>query len=98
MVDPIAAKPVSAKERPVRVAKVDGAASAAAVMPRGEAQTVASPEFGFQALARELAERPPVDAERVAKIRQAIANRTYPLFPETVADRLLALKLNWKPE
>ena len=49
------------------------------------------------AAAREAAAAPPVDVERVARIKQAIASGTYPIAPETIADRLLALKLDWKP-
>jgi negative regulator of flagellin synthesis FlgM len=47
-------------------------------------------------VARELSQNAPVDHERVAKIKQAFASGTYPIAPETVADRLLALKLDWK--
>jgi len=39
----------------------------------------------------------PVDAERVARIKKAIAEGKFPLVPSTVADRLLALKLQWNP-
>lgn len=48
-------------------------------------------------VARDLSSSAPIDHERVAKIKQAIASGTYPIAPETVADRLLALKLEWKP-
>lgn len=49
------------------------------------------------AVTGELARSAPVDHDRVAKIKQAIASGTYPIAPETIADRLLALKLDWKP-
>ncbi|HSX53700.1 MAG TPA: flagellar biosynthesis anti-sigma factor FlgM, partial [Sphingomonas sp.] len=39
----------------------------------------------------------PVDAERVARIKKAIADGNFPLVPSTIADRLLALKLQWNP-
>lgn len=48
-------------------------------------------------LAREVSQSAPVDLERVARIKQAIADGNYPIAPETIADRLLALKLDWKP-
>ena len=38
---------------------------------------------------------PPVDAARVAEIRKAIADGTFPILPATIADRMLALKLDW---
>ncbi len=46
-------------------------------------------------VARELASAPPVDADRVSRIRQAIADGTFPISPATIADRLLAFKMNW---
>ncbi|MBX9795367.1 flagellar biosynthesis anti-sigma factor FlgM [Sphingomonas sp.] len=94
MVDPISAKPV----RPARVTKVEAPVAAPAGARIATVEDDATPSLSVQALAQELAAKPPVDAERVAKIRQAIANQTYPILPETVADRLLALKLNWRPQ
>lgn len=46
-------------------------------------------------LAKELAASPPVDSDRVARIRRAIAEGKFPLSPATIADRLIALKLEW---
>ncbi len=37
----------------------------------------------------------PVDTDRVATIRKAIADGRFPLSPATIADRLIALKLDW---
>jgi negative regulator of flagellin synthesis FlgM len=37
----------------------------------------------------------PVDSDRVGEIKKAIATGTFPILPATIADRLLALKLNW---
>jgi negative regulator of flagellin synthesis FlgM len=48
-------------------------------------------------LTREMAMKPPVDAERVAKIKKAIEDGNFPLIPSTIADRLIALKLEWNP-
>ena len=46
-------------------------------------------------LAAQLAAKPPVDADRVAQIKKAIANGTFPILPATIADRLLALRYDW---
>ena len=37
----------------------------------------------------------PVDADRVGEIKKAIENGSFPILPATIADRLLALRLNW---
>ncbi len=46
-------------------------------------------------IARELSSLPPVDTERVERIRRAIAEGKFPLSPTTIADRMIALRLNW---
>ncbi len=46
-------------------------------------------------VAASLASKPPIDAERVAQIKKAIANGTFPILPATIADRLLALRYDW---
>lgn len=45
--------------------------------------------------AAQLAAKPPVDTERVAQIKRAIANGTFPISPATIADRMLALRYDW---
>lgn len=100
MVDRISATPVTATERvaatrtnaPIAPATTPAPAPVAAE-PAPAVQTSAA----LSGLVSELAAKPPVDVERVARIRQAIANGTYPISPENVADRLIALKLNWIP-
>ncbi len=96
MVDPIGAKPVTAADRRVAPVQTSVASAPAPVAPVPAAPaTVAT--AATVALARSLAAQPPVDTDRVARIRAAIANGTYPILPETVADRLIALKLDWNP-
>lgn len=46
---------------------------------------------------REAAAAAPADLDRVARIRAAIRNGTFPIYPAQVADRLIALKLEWNP-
>jgi negative regulator of flagellin synthesis FlgM len=47
------------------------------------------------ALAKSMAASPPIDASRVAAIKKAIATGTFPILPATIADRLMALRLDW---
>ncbi|MBB4152323.1 negative regulator of flagellin synthesis FlgM [Sphingomonas jinjuensis] len=48
-------------------------------------------------LARTMSMSAPVEVERVAQIKAAIANGTFPILPSTIADRLLALRQGWNP-
>ena len=92
MVDPISMKTGTAVARLSSVNTVGNVAAASpAQRPAPAVQTEAT------ALTREMAATPPVDAERVAKIRKAIQDGNFPMVPSTVADRLLALKLQWNP-
>ena len=92
MVESIGTKAGAVTDR--RAVPVDAAAKVAAVRP------VASDTPAVQSAAAEIAStqaaRPPVDTERVARIRKAIQDNKFPLSPSTIADRLLALKLDWK--
>ncbi|MDJ0276556.1 flagellar biosynthesis anti-sigma factor FlgM [Sphingomonas sp. 2R-10] len=63
-------------------------------------QDVAAPRSGVELLsggttAKTLSASPPVDTDRVATIRKAISEGRFPLSPATIADRLIALKLDW---
>ena len=89
MVDPIGTKPVTVSGRVV--APVMKAAAPAAV----DAARGTDPQLA--AATRDAAATPPVDTDRVARIRSAIRNGTFPIYPATIADRLLALKLEWNP-
>lgn len=84
MVDPIGAKPVQA------------------VGVRGITQLVAAPRLtgGRSSVAeptvlRDLSSAPPVDVERVARIRKAVEEGRFPFSPATIADNLLALRFEW---
>ena len=39
---------------------------------------------------------PAIDTERVAQVRQAIAEGTYPLVPARIADAMIAAKFLWR--
>lgn len=95
MTDPVGPKAVSAIDR--RIAPVAPVAPAPAAQASVQASAVRADPSTLQALTQPLTAQPPVDVERVAKIKKAIQDGNFPLVPSTVADRLLALKLQWKP-
>lgn len=68
-------------------------ASPAVDAPRSETLKPAPTSLG--GLAQTLAATPPVDKDRVAQIKRAIATGTFPLLPATIADRLIALRYDW---
>lgn len=92
MVDSVGGKPFSVGERSVgAVARTQPARPPEPVVtaqPKPPATAAAQ-------VAQELAASPPVDTDRVSRIRRAIAEGKFPLSPATIADRLLALKLDW---
>lgn len=95
MVDPIGIKAGAVADR--RPVSVDAPAPAAAVAPIKPPQSEgAAVETAAAELSRQMAQEAPVDAERVARIRKAVEEGRFPLVPSTIADRLLALKLQWK--
>jgi negative regulator of flagellin synthesis FlgM len=97
MVDPIGTKPAAATtDRRVAPVATSVASAAPTVTPVAET-AAATAATAATTLARSLAAEAPIDLDRVTRIRAAIARGTYPLVPETIADRLIALKLNWNP-
>ncbi|HEX8300349.1 flagellar biosynthesis anti-sigma factor FlgM [Sphingomonas sp.] len=93
MVDPIGIKTGAVVARPVSsVNALSKVAEARPVQPAAPVVQTAASE-----LTASLAAKPPVDVERVAKIKKAIEDGNFPLVPSTIADRLLALKMQWKP-
>jgi negative regulator of flagellin synthesis FlgM len=97
MVDRINAAPVTATERVSSARTTVPVAQPATPAPTPNAAEPTTIASALQSLVGDLAAKPPVDTDRVARIRNAIATNTYPLSPENVADRLIALKLNWIP-
>lgn len=92
MMDSVGGKPFSIGERSVgAVARTVPARGLEAPLTAQTKAPVAAPT----SVARELAASPPVDADRVARIRRAIAEGKFPLSPATIADRLIALKMDW---
>jgi negative regulator of flagellin synthesis FlgM len=97
MVDPIGIKAGAVADR--RPVSVDAPAAPAAVQaPKPVSNQPKAVETAAAQISRSMAAEAPVDAERVARIKKAIEDGRFPLVPSTIADRLLALKMQWKPE
>ncbi|MFD1786098.1 flagellar biosynthesis anti-sigma factor FlgM [Sphingomonas floccifaciens] len=94
MVDPIGTIGTASIDR--RLAPVAPAPAVQATQPTVTAAATRAPST-LQALSQPAAAQAPVDVERVTKIKQAIEDGKFPLLPATIADRLLALKLEWNP-
>lgn len=94
MVDSIGATPLTGGDRGVtRIAATPAATSPSqTTAPKAEAKPSATSSI---ALAKDMAAAAPINEARVAEIKKAIANGTFPILPATIADRLLALKLEW---
>ena len=90
MVDPIGPKGSTPSD--LRVAPVTPVAAAPKVAPVATAEPQLSPATQ---LASQLATQPPVDTDRVARIKRAIADGTFPILPATIADQILAMRYNW---
>ncbi|MBN2973597.1 flagellar biosynthesis anti-sigma factor FlgM [Roseomonas aeriglobus] len=95
MVDPIGIKAATSIDRkPAPVAPV---AAVQVSQPTAETTVATRASSTLQALSKPAAASAPVDAERVSKIKKAIEDGKFPILPATIADRLLALKLEWNP-
>ncbi len=96
MVDSIGVKTVTtadiAAPRVATEVPMPGAVPAPAPTPPIASDTA---QTESNALAKSMASAAPVDADRVSEIRHAIANGTFPILPATIADRLLALRMEW---
>jgi negative regulator of flagellin synthesis FlgM len=93
MVDPIGIKAGTVVDRrQVSVAAASSVEPVKTVTAEPKAVETAAAE-----ISQTMAAQPPVDSERVAKIRRAVQDGRFPIYPSTIADRLLALKLEWNP-
>ncbi|WP_106639002.1 flagellar biosynthesis anti-sigma factor FlgM [Allosphingosinicella vermicomposti] len=72
-----------------QVAK-SGAASSAGSATSGSAAS------GSASLLADLASGPPVNAEKIAALRAAIAEGRYPVDPEKIAERMIALDIPYR--
>lgn len=91
MIDPIGVKPgtVQASRTVTDETKITPLRPVQASLPAAVAETSA------RATAKALAARPPVNAERVQLIKQALEDGRYPIVPAEIADRMIAAQLRW---
>ena len=94
MVDAIGPKTVSTADRLVGATVP---VTALTSVPKQSSEIARQP-LELSAIAAETSKGAPVDNQHVEDVRRAIRNGTYPITPDTIADRLLALKLNWSPK
>ena len=66
--------------------------------PANRPNTGTSQQLELSAIAFDYGKQSPVNEKRVEDVKRAVRNGTYPITPETIADRLLALKLFWSPK
>ncbi|RDE05886.1 flagellar biosynthesis anti-sigma factor FlgM [Sphingomonas aracearum] len=94
MVEPLGTKPVLTADR-TTVSRVDAPLPAPRVTasPADTGSAAAASTVAAQASAA--AARPPVNTDRVAEIKRAIANGTFPILPAKIADAMIALKIDW---
>lgn len=79
---------------PVDLGKTrEGGKSKATSSIGGGNAVAAAASAGATPFARMAAEGAPVDMDRVAAIKQAIASGNYPVDPAKIADRMIALDL-----
>lgn len=95
MVDPVGMKAGAIAQRSVSVVATQAAAAPKAV--QSAAKDPKPVETEAAELAGSMAAEAPVDTDRVSRIKKAIEDGKFPTVPSTIADRLLALKLQWNP-
>ena len=76
-----------------QIAPVTRTATTAAPVPVATPRRDTAPQLA--ALAKSVAAAAPVDGGRVARIKAALANGTFPILPATIADRLMAFRYDW---
>ncbi|WP_010184717.1 flagellar biosynthesis anti-sigma factor FlgM [Sphingomonas sp. PAMC 26605] len=94
MVEAIGSKAGTSHDR--LVVPVAAAAKPATVADRPSDAVVQQRDLS--AIAFDFGAPTPAQQARVEEVRRAVRNGTYPITPETIADRMLALKLYWNPK
>jgi negative regulator of flagellin synthesis FlgM len=95
MVDPIALTGTTPQRQVAPVAATPVTVKVAPVAPETQPQQQAAQTTAAGQLAADLSAKPPVDTDRIAQIKKAIQDGTFPILPATIADRMLALRYDW---
>jgi len=93
VVDPVGSKPVSSLDR--RIAPVAPGAPAANVVAIADPRDDAAAASSVAEAARRAAAQPPIDHDRVAILRAAIASGDYRPAPQAIADKMLGARQEW---
>ncbi len=93
MVDSIGATPSIATDR--RVVPISSGTAATAVVPVTRDTGADTAAVSVTAMVSEQAQSAPIDTDRVAMIRRAVQNGTFPINPARVADQMIAMKYEW---
>lgn len=98
MVDSIGNKATAVTDRRLASVTTTQASATTSVSETEAAGTTAAVDSQSATdLSRAMASEAPVDSDRVAEIRKAVQDGTFPIVPAQIADRLIALKLQWSP-
>ena len=89
MVESIGPRPALSEAKVQRVSLT----KAVATMPESPAPQADT--AALSGVAKSLAATPPVDVDRVARVKRAIERGDFPILPATIADRMIALKYDW---
>lgn len=79
---------------PRAVTVSDRAQIEARAVPAAPASPAAAPGISLEVSAANAAATPPVDAERVAQIRAALRDGSYPLVPAKIVDAMIAAQVS----
>ncbi|WP_260597351.1 flagellar biosynthesis anti-sigma factor FlgM [Sphingomonas endolithica] len=90
MVDPLGAKPIKTERGVAPVPRIVPAATRA----QEPALDSVSPS-AIASTARSFAATPPIDHARVAQLRQAIAEGSFTIRPDKIADKMIAATKDW---
>jgi negative regulator of flagellin synthesis FlgM len=96
MIDPVGTKASAVSDLRTDAVKLEAKVSKvaeAAVATKLAANTVS---VSAREAVKTMAATPPVDVERVAQIKKAVAEGRFPIYPATIADRLIAFEQGYR--